>query len=330
MGHLLKEAPLKQEKLFAGALVLFCALAAIGTWARGTGSARPHFRAEPSLSVNAKGNVAEIDIQGMIVDSGSGGIAGGGVTSAQTVLDAIDRIRDDGARVLLLNINSPGGTASASQSIFEELMRLKHDKGIHIVASMGDLAASGAYYIACAADEITANPATLTGSIGVIMHTQNLQGLMGKLGVDNGAIKSGAHKDIGSPFRAMSPVERQMLQGIINDTYDQFLNAVATGRKLPVATVRPLADGRIFTGRQALKVHLVDTLGNLKDAEALARKLGGLTEGAGIKNYTEENWRDTVRGLIGAVAGPLHPFAAIQKTLSENGSFNRVPLTLYE
>lgn len=314
-----------RDAWIAGALVLFCGVAAVGSWFTHQPSHATSAPATglPSLGGGASDQVAELDIQGMITD-GDGGFTASGV-SAQSVIKALRQIRDDGAPVLLLNIDSPGGTAAASQAIYEEIVRLRHDKHVKVVAAMGDLAASGAYYIASAADEIVANPATLTGSIGVIMHTQNLQGLMGKLGITNGAIKSGAHKDIGSPFRPMTPAETQLLQGIVNDTYAQFLDAVSTGRHIPLATLKPLADGRIFTGRQALPLHLVDKLGNLVDAEAEARQLGGLKKDAEIKDYSGGNWRDWVQGLFSEThVLPLsHALAAADLP-------SKTPLMVYE
>lgn len=323
---------MNQEKLIAGALVAFCAIAAVGSW-----FASQPAKEEPSSKsfgsgLFGKGQIAQLDIQGMIVDSGGGGGFGsGGTVSAENVLSAIRQIREDKVPVVLLNINSPGGTASASQSIYDELQRLKKDQNVKVVATMGDLAASGGYFIACAADEIVANPATLTGSIGVIMHNQNLQGLMGKLGVQNSVIKSGAHKDIMSPFRPITPDERQILQGIIDDTYAQFLEAVSTGRKLPVSQVRPLADGRIYTGRQALKVHLVDKLGNYTVAVEEARRLGNLGKDVEPKNYSEGNWRAVFGHMFSKLSGnPLGEVLSTRQLLLQSGAFDKVPLLIYE
>jgi protease-4 len=324
---------LNQEKLIAGALVAFCAIAAVGSW----------FASQPSKEESSssgsfgrnlfgKGQIAQVDIQGMIVDSGSpGGFGGGGSTSAENVLKSIRQIREDKVPVVLLNINSPGGTASASQSIYDELQRLKADNKVKVVATMGDLAASGGYFIACAADEIVANPATLTGSIGVIMHNQNLQGLMGKIGVQNSVIKSGAHKDIMSPYRPITPDERKILQGIIDDTYAQFLQAVSTGRKLPVSQVRPLADGRIYTGRQAQAVKLVDKLGNYTVAVEEARRLGNLGKDVEPKDYSEGNWRSMFGQMFSQLSGnPLSQVMTTRQMLLQSGAFDMVPLMIYE
>ena len=321
---------MKQEKLIAGALVAFCAVAAVGSWFSSQPTTEERSASSDLSPLFGTGQIAQLDIEGMILDSGSaGGFGSGGATSAQAILKAIDRIRKDRVPLVLLNINSPGGTASASQAIYDELMRLKREHKTKVVATMGDMAASGGYYVAAAADTIVANPSSLTGSIGVIVNTQNLQGLMGKIGVQNTAIKSGPHKDILSPYRAATPDERAILQAIVDDTYEQFLEAIVAGRNMPMKQLRPLADGRVFTGRQAHKVKLVDKLGNYSVAVDEARRLGGLGQGAVPKNYTEESWRDLFQGMIAAQANPLGQ-ALSPQLLLQSGALNKVPLMLYE
>lgn len=324
---------MNQEKLIAGALVAFCAVAAVGSWFSGQPGPVDEKRGGDGLGalMAGKGQIAQLDIEGMILDSGSGGGFGGGnATSAQDTLKAIRRIREDKVPVVLLNINSPGGTASASQAIFDELMRLKKDNNVKIVATMGDLAASGGYYVACAADTIVANPSTLTGSIGVIMHNQNLQGLMGKVGVQNNVLKSGKHKDIMSPYRPMTAEERQILQSLIDDTYEQFLDAVSAGRKMPRAQLRPLADGRIYTGRQAHKVKLVDKLGNYSVAVDEARALGKLDKDAEPKNYSESDWRQFFGQMVSSSINPLGQMMNMKHVMIQSGAFDKVPLMIYE
>lgn len=319
------------EKLAAGVLIAACVIAAAGSWFSGLPQKESGGKQLKGL-FNEAGSVARLDVSGMILDDGGGGgFGGGGTTSAQAMLKALARVKADGCKVVLLKLNSPGGTASGAQEVYEELLKLKKDKGVKVVAAMGDLAASGAYYIAAAADEIVANPATITGSIGVIMHTQNWQGLMGKIGVQNGAIKSAPMKDIGSPDRPMTDAEKKVLQGMIDDTYQQFLEAVSTGRKIPLDKLKPLADGRIFTGRQALAVHLVDKLGNMKFAEAEARTLGGLPEDAKVKDYGEEDWQSVLGQLFSSTrAHPLSQLMGTQQALLQSGALNKVPLMLYE
>lgn len=323
---------MNREQILAGALVVFCAVAAVGSWFTGQPTTEEKTAGGFDTKIfDGKGDIGLLNIEGMIVDSGQGGgFGGGGTVSAQNLLQAIERIREDDVPVVLLNINSPGGTASASDAIYQALVDLKRDKKTKIVASMGDLAASGGYYIACAADTIVANPATLTGSIGVIIHAQNFQGLMGKVGVTETSIKSGPNKDILSPYRPMRDDERKLLQGIVDETYGQFLTAVSAGRNMPMSQLRPLADGRIYTGSQALKVGLVDKLGHFLDAKAEARTLGKLPDTAETRDYGEENWKDFFNSVFAGASNPWAGALGAKQRLLASGAFEKVPLMLYE
>jgi protease-4 len=206
----------------------------------------------------------------------------------------IEQLADTkGVKAIVLDINSPGGSVGAVQEIYSRILRVKREKRIPIVALFGDVAASGGYYIASAADKIVAHPGTLTGSIGVIMEMSNLEGLFNKIGYKMDPIKSGAHKDIGSPGRAMTPEERQIMQTLINDAYGQFVQAVADGRGMKVEDVKPLADGRVYSGTQALANHLVDQLGDSHDALMLAAKMGGIV----TKDDEEPKVRRDAEGL---------------------------------
>ena len=178
-------------------------------------------------------------------------------------------------KAVVLRINSPGGSIGAVQEIYEEVIRLK-EKGKKIVVSMGDVGASGAYYIACAADKIVANPGTVTGSIGVLMSLGNMEELFRKIGIKVEVIKRGKHKDIGSLSREMTAEERRLLQGLIDDAYDQFLQVVIEGRNLRKSKAEKIAQGQVFTGRQAKDLGLVDEIGNFQDAVRLAGKLAGI------------------------------------------------------
>lgn len=325
---------MRNETWIAGALVVLCGVAALGAWFTKQPPADAKQGSFDGGVFAVKPGIAQLDIVGMIVDSGTtGGFGGGGTVSSQLIMQAIEKIRADKVPVVLLNINSPGGTASASDAIYQELVKLKKDNGTKIVASFGDMAASGGYYIACAADRIVSNPASLTGSIGVIVQAQNIEGLFEKVGVSSNVIKSGKHKDIMSPYRPMEPAERQILQSIVDDTYEQFLAAVSAGRNMPMAQLRPLADGRIYTGRQAYKVKLVDQLGTYLDAKATALELGGLGQSAEVKNYTEEDWRDIFNSLFvttGAAANPVGAMVGAKQRLLASGALHKVPLALYE
>ena len=184
------------------------------------------------------------------------------------------RERED-IKAIVLRIDSPGGAVGPSQEIYREVIKVKKENKV-VVASMGSVAASGGYYIAAAADQIVANPGTITGSIGVIIEFANVQELLDKLGLKGVVIKSGKFKDTGSPLREMGDEERSILQGVVNDIHRQFVAVVAENRKLDINDVKDIADGRIFSGAQAQKARLVDKLGNLEDAVELASNLAGI------------------------------------------------------
>lgn len=200
----------------------------------------------------------------------------GTISSPYDVIRQLKRYGEDSSiPSIVIHINSPGGGVAASQEIYEEVNKLRQG-GKKVVASMSAVAASGAYYIACAADTIVANPGTLTGSIGVVFEWPVLSELMRKLGVKLEVIKSGDMKDVGSIGRPVTLREREMLQGVIDDTYNQFVEVVSRERSLPIEDVIELADGRIFTGNQAEDLGLVDVLGNFEDAVQIAAEMGGI------------------------------------------------------
>ena len=196
------------------------------------------------------------------------------VSSKDIIAHLIDFRDDKAVKAIVLRIDSPGGGVGPSQEIYEEVRRAVDVKPV--VVSMGSVAASGGYYIAVPARRILANPGSITGSIGVIMEFTNFQELLQKIGLRNDVVKSGEHKDIGSPVRPMTDTDRKILQAMIDDVHAQFIDAVAEGRKMERDAVRALADGRIFTGRQAMASGLVDELGNLQDAIDVAAELAGI------------------------------------------------------
>lgn len=179
-------------------------------------------------------------------------------------------------KAIVLDINSPGGTVGATQEIYSAILKAKAETKKPFIARFGEVSASGGYYVASACDQIVALPGTITGSIGVIFSVSNFEGLMKKVGFKNEAIKSGKFKDIGSAAREMTPEERKLLQGLIDDSFEQFVKAVSDGRKMTVDQVKVLADGRIYSGRQAKEAGLVDTIGDLQDAIDKAGELGGI------------------------------------------------------
>lgn len=209
--------------------------------------------------------LALVRIEGVILDS------------AETIEELKKFSENPSVKGILIRINSPGGAVVPSQEIYEELRKIQTETKKKIVVSMGTVAASGGYYIASASDRIFANPGTLTGSIGVIMELMTVEGLFKKVGLESVVIKSGARKDVGSPFRAMTKEEREYLQTVIDDIQGQFIDAVAHGRRMKREEVAALADGRIFTGKQALKNKLVDDLGDLEDAIKEAGKMSGIS-----------------------------------------------------
>ncbi len=181
--------------------------------------------------------------------------------------------RDDSIVAVVLRIDSPGGGVAASQEIYDAVLELRKNK--KVVASMGSVAASGGLLIACAADKIVANPGTITGSISAIMQFANIEELLGKIGVKSSVVKSGPYKDIGSPTREMTSEERQIIQEIVDDIYNQFVDVIVEGRNLPREKVLAIADGRVFTGRRAKELGLVDQLGDLSSAAKMASELAG-------------------------------------------------------
>ncbi|HBP10800.1 MAG TPA: signal peptide peptidase SppA [Nitrospina sp.] len=216
----------------------------------------------PDRWKSPSGEIALVRIQGMLMDS-------------QNIVRQLSNYRHNpNVRGIVLRIDSPGGAVAPAQEIYNEIMKLKADHKT-VYASMGTVAASGGYYIACAANYVLANPGTLTGSIAAVMAFSNIEELTDKIGVKPIIIKSGKYKDVGSPLRGMKPEERKLLQSVVDDVHQQFVQAVAKGRGLPVSEVNEIADGRIMTGQQALTLKLVDEMGGLeKTIELLAKKIG--------------------------------------------------------
>lgn len=216
----------------------------------------------PSLS-GLSGRVGLVEVVGEIDD-------------AQSFVDQIERLeRDATVHAVVIRLDSPGGGVAASQEMYEAVRKLR-EEGKPVVASMAGVAASGAFYLACAADSIVANPGTLTGSIGVIMSFPNTEELFRKVGVRLEVIKTGKFKDVGSIWRPMTDDERTLLHDVLTNVYDQFIDAISEGRSLNREDILPYADGRVFTGDQALDYGFVDRLGDLDDAIQMAGKMGGI------------------------------------------------------
>ncbi|PKN13176.1 MAG: signal peptide peptidase SppA [Deltaproteobacteria bacterium HGW-Deltaproteobacteria-4] len=250
----MKKNPLVMALLIVGAIFLFFVILALFLSPQSGRSAR--------FSLGTKVGVIEIS---------------GVITSASEIIEDLRDFEDDSAiKAIVLRIDSPGGSVAPSQEIHDAIKKTAAIKPV--VVSMGSVAASGGYYIAVAAQQIVANPGTMTGSIGVIMEFANYEELLKKIGWQNIVVKSGRFKDIGSPNRPMSAADQQLLQAMIDDVQSQFVDAVAQGRNLSLEEVKKVADGRIMTGRQALAAGLVDKLGGLESAIDLAADLAGIVE----------------------------------------------------
>lgn len=225
----------------------------------------------------------------------------GAIDDSRLVVTELRRFRQTPwIKAVVIRIDSPGGAVAPTQEIFEEIQRTKKTKPC--VASMGSVAASGGYYIASACDKILANPGTMTGSIGVIMQLSNFEELLKKVGVKGVNIKSGANKDIGSPFQPLSAEGRDILQGLVDNVHSQFVAAVAKGRGMDEARVRKLADGRIYSGDQAKDLGLIDQFGTLEDAIELAAKRVGLAGEPSVyyaKPERERLWERLFMGVFG-------------------------------
>ena len=218
-----------------------------------------HTSKNKTFSLNDK--VGVVSVNGIIHDS-------------MEITEQLDDFgRDDSIVAVVLRIDSPGGGVAASQEIYDAVIELKKKK--KVVASMGSVAASGGLLIACAADKIVANAGTITGSISAIMQFANIEELLKKIGLKSSVVKSGKYKDIGSPLRDMTPEERKIIQDLIDDIYNQFVDVIVRDRNIPRKQVVAIADGRVFTGRQAKEYGLVDYLGDMGSAAKLASQLAG-------------------------------------------------------
>ena len=255
----------------------------------------------PDLDLSSDDRIALIRVEGVILDS-------------QATIGELKRFSENpSVKAIVIRIDSPGGGVVPSQEIYDAVKRIRNKNNKAVIASMGSVAASGGYYIAAATDRIVANPGTLTGSIGVIMETANVEGLLQKIGVEGVIIKSGKYKDVGSPLRKMSADERGLLQAVMDDVHKQFIEAVAEGRSLELRAAQALADGRIFTGRQAKEVKLVDELGDLEDAIQLAAEVVGIE---GEPKVVEPRRRFSLREILDSKLRLMFPKLDIQPGVS--------------
>jgi protease-4 len=218
-----------------------------------------HSGKNKGFSLNDK--IGVVCVEGVIADS-------------KEITEQLDDFgKDDSIVAIVLRVDSPGGGVAASQEIYDAVIELKKKK--KVVVSMGSVAASGGLLVACAADKIVANPGTITGSISAIMQFANVEELMKKIGLKSSVVKSGQYKDIGTPLREMTPEEKVIIQELVDDIFNQFVDVIVKERKLPREKVVAIADGRVFSGRKAKELGLVDDLGDMASAARLASKLAG-------------------------------------------------------
>jgi len=248
---------------------------------------------------------AVIDVSGVLFNQRRSSLLGDGENPVSLFIEKIDKAQADrNVKVLVLRINSPGGGVTASEIMYNRVMRYKSATGRPVIAVLQDVAASGGYYIACSADAIVAHRTTVTGSIGVIVQTVSFAGTMDKIGVDAQAITSGARKDMASPFKPLDKADAVILQGLVDEFYAQFVSVVAAGRpKLTAQQVGKLADGRVYSAGQALKNGLVDSLGYMDDALALAKKRSGSSRMKAVIYHRPMGYRANAYSLTGG-GGP--------------------------
>ncbi len=255
---------------------------------------------EPSIT---KDCIAVVEIQG-------------GIYTPRTVVDQLERyMKNKKVKAILLRLDTPGGGVAATQEIYETVLKAKK-QGKPVIASMGTVAASGGYYVAAACDTIMALPATITGSIGVIAMFPILAGLYEKIGIDYDVVKTGKFKDTGITTRELTPDERAYMDSLITDMFDQFLGAVSEQRGMPVEQVRILADGRVYSGRQAVQNGLIDLLGTYQDAIDLAGEMTGLGKNPEVYREDRFGFWDTM-------------FEGVQEMIAR-GFDNRIPAVSYQ
>ncbi|MEW6440028.1 MAG: signal peptide peptidase SppA [bacterium] len=306
----------KRPRLFPRGAVLLCLLACLAASGgcvyvsgRGLFESRTRPLEESVLYGRGKDKILLVDVNGLISDQKRQGVFSlktepSLVASVKEQLD--EASRDDRIKGLVLKIDSPGGTVTASDVLYHEIRKFREKRKVKVVALFMDTAASGAYYAAMAADRVIALPTSVTGSIGVVLLNVNLYGLMEKIGVSNQTIKSGPYKDLGSPLRPPEPGERQILQAVVDDLYHRFRLVVEQNRKGLDLTRHPeLADGRVFTADQALEAGLVDQIGYFPDAVDWIRQEMGIAEAQVVVYKREGAHRPNIyaQGELGLASG---------------------------
>ncbi|XJZ26489.1 signal peptide peptidase SppA [Bacillota bacterium Lsc_1132] len=280
------------------------------------------FTEEVVKSGNELKKIAILDVDGVIQDSGDAqSILQSSGYDHQTFLKKLDYVmKDNAVKGIILRVNSPGGGVMESAEVHDKILQIKQKTKKPVYVSMGSMAASGGYYISTAANKIYASPETLTGSLGVIMESINYSELAKKYGVDFVTIKSGQYKDIMSPTRKMTPEEQQILQKMVNNSYEGFVKVISEGRGIPVDQVKKIADGRVYDGRQAKELNLIDGFGYLDDVIAKMKKNEKLS-GAQVVRYTDNFGLGSILSLQAQkVMGSNAEMAGLMKILSKPNS----------
>lgn len=287
---------------------------------------KPGVLLETVVDGEGDAKIVLIEIDGLISETsqpGPFGFPGRESTVARVRSQLKKAARDSDVAAVVLRINSPGGTATASEIVYREIQAFKEAKRVPVIAALMGTATSGAYYAAMASDSVVAHPTTVTGSIGVIFAGVNLAGLMDKLGIEDQTIVSGRHKDAGSPLRRMSPEERAHIQSVLDDLHHRFRDVVASGRPdLDAARIAELADGRIFSAKQAHSHGLVDGIADLAGAVEEARRRADLEEARVVSYHRRREWRENLYTAPPARGPTLFDLAALFAPL-------RTPTFLY-
>ena len=298
---------------------------AIGASGGVAGGTTPAVYDEEYVSGEGPEKVAVIPVEGTIApsDSSLGGVQP--TVTPEGLADALAQAADDpDVRAVVLEVNSPGGGVTASDEMHQSILDFKGSSGKPVVVSMGDTAASGGYYISTAADRIVANETTLTGSLGVIIQLNNFEEIADEYGYRQVVIKSGEFKDIGNAFRELTPEEREIFQGIVDESYEEFVDVISSGRDLPKDRVRELADGRIYSGAQARELDLVDSFGGLDEAANAAENLADAQQTTVVRYVQAPTLADTI--LSGLARRPTEA----ERLMEESGvTLDPIPYYLY-
>ncbi len=239
--------------------------------------------------------IALIEVSGLIMNARVSGLISDGENPVSVFREKLDKAAEDPqVKAVVLRINSPGGGVTASDIMYNDLLHFRAKTHKPVVVCMMDICASGGYYLAMASDTVVAHPSTVTGSIGVIMNMYNAEGLCKMLGISGDAIKSGPNKDIGNPLRKLTDEERAIMQGMVNQFYDRFVEVVAKGRGLPADRVRQIADGRVYSAQEAKALNLIDDIGYMEDALREAKVRAGICDARVVVYDRDPGCRNTI------------------------------------